>query len=116
MVIYMKWGPDKTQNYTPICSLPQLYKLFSTMIYTRYANLDQHQDPDQAGFRNKFQTAEHLMTYRLVAQKSKEWRTDMWVAAIDFQKTFDSIQHDAIWRYLRNHSISEQYICLLKKS
>ena len=34
----------------------------------------------------------------------------MWV-----QKAFDSIQHDAIRRSLRNHYISEQYICLLKK-
>ena len=39
----------------------------------------------------------------------------MWVAAIDFQKPFDSIQHDAIRKSLRNHSTSEQYICLLKK-
>ena len=39
----------------------------------------------------------------------------MCVAAIDFQKAFDSIQRDAIWSSLRNHSISEQYICLLKK-
>ena len=36
------------------------------------------------------------MTYRLIAPKSREWRTDMRVAAIDFQKAFDSIQHDAI--------------------
>ena len=27
----------------------------------------------------------------------------------------DRIQHDAMWRILRNHSISEQYISLLKK-
>ena len=39
----------------------------------------------------------------------------MWVAAVDFQKAFESIRHDAIWRSLRNHSIREQYICLLKK-
>ena len=28
----------------------------------------------------------------------------MWVAATDFQKAFDSIHHEAIWRSLRNHS------------
>ena len=39
----------------------------------------------------------------------------MWVAAIDFKKAFDSIQHEAIWKSLRNHSVSEQYISLLKK-
>ena len=29
---------------------------------------------------------------------------------VDFKKAFDSMQHDAIWSSLRNHSISEQYI------
>ena len=38
----------------------------------------------------------------------------MWVAAIDFKKAFDSTQHDAIWRSLRNHFISEEYICLVR--
>ena len=56
------------------------------------------------------------MTYGLIAPQSREWGTDMWVAAIDFQKAFDSTQHDAIWSSsLRNHSISEQYLCLLRK-
>ena len=39
----------------------------------------------------------------------------MWVSAIDVQKAFGSIQHDATWRSLTEHSISDQYICLLKK-
>ena len=39
----------------------------------------------------------------------------MWVAAIDIQMAFDPTQHDAIWRSLRNRSVSEQYICLLKE-
>ena len=55
------------------------------------------------------------MTYRLITQKSREWRTDRWVAAIDVQKAFDSIHHDAIWSSLRKQSISEQQIGLLKK-
>ena len=30
----------------------------------------------------------------------------MWVAAIDFKKAFGSIQHESIWRSLRNHSVA----------
>ena len=58
---------------------------------------------------------DHLVTYSLDAPESRAWETDMWVVAIVFQKAFDSIQHDAMWRSLRHFSISEQYICLLKK-
>ena len=39
----------------------------------------------------------------------------MWVAASDLKKAFDSMQHAAIWRSFRNHSVSEQYICFLQK-
>ena len=30
----------------------------------------------------------------------------MWAAAIDFKKAFDSIQHEAVWNFLGNHTIS----------
>ena len=70
--------------------------------------------PTRQGAR-KNPNNDHFMTYRLITQKSREWRTDMWVAAIDFKEAFDWTQHEAIWRSLRNHSDSEQYICFLKK-
>ena len=55
-VISMKGDATKQDNYRPICGLPQLHKLLTTMIYNRlYAELDQHQCPDQAGFRKSKQ-------------------------------------------------------------
>ena len=38
----------------------------------------------------------------------------MWVAAIDFKKAIDFRQHEAIWRSLGRHSISEQCNWFLK--
>ena len=100
-VIYNKG--DAT-NPEPIRGLP-LHKLFSTMLFNRlYAVLDRSQCADQAGFRNKFQTKDHPVTYKLMSPKSREWGTDVWVAAIVFKKAFDSVQHEAIWRSFRNHS------------
>ena len=69
---------------------------FSIMIYDRLcAKIDSYQFPDQAGFRNNFQTTDQLMKYRLTAQNRMEMGIDMWVAVIDFQEAFDSTQHDA---------------------
>ena len=40
-VMYKTGDVTKPENYRPTCSLPQLYKLFSTMIYNQlYAKLD----------------------------------------------------------------------------
>ena len=72
-VIYKKRDATNPENCRPICGLPQLHKLFSTMPHSRlHAELDWYQCPDQAGFR-KNQTTDRLMTYRLISQKSREW-------------------------------------------
>ena len=69
-VIYKKGEVEDVSNYRPICSLPAMYKLFSTILYGRlYPMLDQYQAEDQAGFRKTYQTADHLATYRMMEQK-----------------------------------------------
>ena len=82
-------------NYRPICSLPALYKLVTTVLYSRlYPRLDQIQSEDQAGFRRTYQAMDHLTTYRMIEQRCQEWGVKMWVATIDFMKAFDSITHN----------------------
>ena len=73
-VIYKKGDVEDVSNYRPICLLPAMYKLFSTILYGRlYPMLDQNQAEDQAGFRKTYQTTDHLATYRMMEQKCQEW-------------------------------------------
>ena len=72
-VIHKRGDVENVSNYCPICSLPALYKLFSTILYGRFfPMLDQKQAEDQAGFRKFYQTTDHLATYRLIEQKCHE--------------------------------------------
>ena len=53
-VIHKKDDVENVSNYRPICSLPALYKLFSTIMHGRlYRMLDQRQAEDQTDFRKK---------------------------------------------------------------
>ena len=73
-VIHKKRDVENVGNYRPICSLPALYTLFSTILYRRLnPRLDQMQAEDQAGFRSSHQTTDHLATYRMIEQKCQEW-------------------------------------------
>ena len=100
-VIHKKGDVENVSNYRPICSLPALYKLFSTILYGRKnPALDQKQAEDQAGFRNSYQTT-HLATYRMIEQRCHEWGIKMWKATVDFTKAFDSITHKSIWDALK---------------
>ena len=115
-VIHKKGDVENVGDHRPICSLPALYKLFSTILYSRlYPRLDQKQAEDQAGFRSSYQTTDDLATYRMIEQKCHEWRIKMWTATIDFTKAFDSMTDKSIWKALKSCGIKHDYISLLKK-
>ena len=66
-VIHKKGDVENVSNYRPICSLPALYKVFSTILYGRlHPALDRKQAEDQAGFRKSYQTIDNLATYRMI--------------------------------------------------
>ena len=115
-VIYKKGDVEDVSNYRPICSLPAMYKLFSTILYGRlYPMLDQNQAEDQAGFRKTYQTTDHLATHRMMEQKCQEWGITMWTATVDFTKAFDSISHNSIWEALKSCNVDHEYVSLLRK-
>ena len=75
------------QNYRPICIIPILYKLFSKLLYNRlYLILDKAQCADQAGFRHRFSTVDHMFVCTMVFEKSEEFQLNSWIAALDFKR------------------------------
>ena len=62
MVIFFKKGNRKDiKNYRPICLLSNMHKLFTKIITTRLEKkLDENQPREQAGFRSKYSTTDHI--------------------------------------------------------
>ena len=84
-------------RYGRICTLATVDKVFSTLLYNRLSKTpDTYQSSDQGRFERIFQTTDHLVTYRLLEQKNREWSVSMWVATINLAKAFDTIRHEAI--------------------
>ena len=76
--------------------------------------LEAKQCEDQAGFRKSYCTLDHVFTLTLIQEKTEEWKHDFWLAAVDFMKAFDSVEHDSIWLALREQGVGEEYIALLQ--
>ena len=107
---------SQPQNYRPICSIPSLYKLFSKLLYTRLQpQLDKQQPPDQAGFRPGRSTQDHLFTFHLLRERAREWNQPLWIAALDFKKAFDTVEHESLWAALASQGITADYIHILKR-
>ena len=115
--VLFKGGDMKhAKNYRPICVLPLLYKLFSTMLYRRLQpSLDKELPKDQAGFRKKFGTVDHLHAFAQIQEKTSEWNVELWTCFLDFQKAFDSVEHAAIWQALERQGVNNAYIEVLKR-
>ena len=115
-VIHKKGDVEYVGNYRPICTMLALYKLFSTVLYSRYFQDDQIQSEGHAGFRRTYQSMGLLTTCRMIEQRCYEWRLKkMWAATIDFIKAFDSITHNSIWDDLKTCGVEPEYINFLKR-
>eukprot|EP00959_Pyramimonas_sp_CCMP1952_P166799 3486109-Pyramimonas_sp.AAC.1 len=40
---------------------------------------------------------------------------DIWIAAVDFEKAFDSVSHKGLWEALRAQQVPEQYVRVLSR-
>ena len=76
MVIFFKKGNRKDiKNYRPICLLSNkcMYKLFTKIITTRLEKKrDENQPREQAGFRRKYSTADHIHAINQLKKKCRD--------------------------------------------
>lgn len=116
ILLYKKGENTKLDNYRPISLLSHIYKLLTKIINNRLVRkLDEYQSQEQAGFRKNYSTRDHLLTMKIIIEKSNEYGFPLHLAFIDYRKAFDSIEHWAIYNSLANSRIDHRYIQLIKQ-
>ena len=91
--IHKKGDITKLENYRPKSLLSQLYKLFMKVITKRIDNkLDFYQPIEQAGFRSGFSTNDHLQVMSSLIEKCNEYKIEIALAFVDYEKAFDSVE------------------------
>ena len=92
-----------------------MYKLFTRVLQNRMKKtLDANQPREQAGFRKGFATTDHLHTINQIIEKSNKFNLPLCIAYIDYEKAFDSVEHNVIFQALRNIDINETYINIIE--
>ena len=77
--------------------------------------LDENQPCEQAGFRKKYSTVDHLQALNQVIEKSEEYQLPLVIGFIDYEKAFHSIEHFSIFEALRKINVNETYVKILAR-
>ena len=65
--------------------------------------LDETLREEQAGFRQDRSCTDNIATLRIIIEQSLEWQIPLYLVFVDFQKAFDSVDRDVIWRLMEHY-------------
>ena len=74
-----------------------------------------HELPDvQAGFRKGRRIRDQIANIHWIIKKAREWQKNIYSCFIDYAKTFDYVDHNKLWKILREMGIPDHLTCLGK--
>ena len=69
--------------------------------------------PDvQAGFRKGRGTRDQIANICWIIKKAREFQKNIYFCFIDYAKTFDCVDHNKLWKILKEMGISDHLTCL----
>ena len=87
-----------------------MLKIFQARLQ-HYVN---HELPDvQAGFRKGRGTREQIANIHWILEKAREFQKNIYFCFLDYAKAFDCLDHNKLWKILKEMGIPDQLTCLL---
>ena len=88
-----------------------MLKIFQARLQ-KYVNLEL---PDvQAGFREVRGNRDQIANIRWITEKAREFQKNIYFCFIDHAKSFDSVDHNKLWKILKEIGIPDHPTCLLR--
>ncbi|XGW31396.1 hypothetical protein V3C99_009956 [Haemonchus contortus] len=116
ILLYKKGDPLNISNYRPISLLSTVLKVLTRALARRVEEVAMELVPEeQAGFRRKFSTRDHILSVNLLMEKCSEWRKPLNMAFIDYQKAFDTIEYKYIWKALEKFGVDDCTVRMIKQ-
>ena len=88
------------------------------MLKILQARLQQYVNPElqdvQAGFRQGTGTRGQIANIRWIIEKARKFQEDIYFCFIDHAKAFDCVDHNKLWKILKEMGIPDHLTCLLR--
>ena len=76
--------------------------------------IDEALRDEPVGFRKDRSCIDQIATLRIIVEQTIEWSSPLYLLFVDFEKAFDSLDREAMWRILRHYGIPNKIINMLK--
>ena len=105
------------KNYRGIMLLSTPGKVLNRILLERLQKaVDGKLRENQAGFRNNRSCADQIATLRIIIEQSIEWNSPVYANFIDFEKAFDSVDRETLWRLMSHYGIPPKLITIIKNT
>ena len=102
-------------NYSTIALISHTSKV---MLKILHARLQQYMNGElsdvQAGFRKGRGTRDQIANIRWIMEKAREFQKNICFCFIDYAKAFDCVDHNKLWKILKEMGIPDHLTCLLR--
>ena len=102
-------------NYHKIALISQASKVMLKILQGRLQQYMNDEFPDvQAGFRKGRGTRDQIANIHWIIEKTREFQKNTYFSFINYTKAFDCVDHEKLWKILKEMGILNHLTCLLK--
>ena len=110
-----KSSAKECSNHLTIALISHTSKILLKILQIRLQQCVNREIPNvQAGFRTDRGTRDQIANIHWIIEKAREFQKNIYFCFIDCAKAFDHVDHNKLWKILKEMGISDHLTCLLR--
>ena len=109
---------DYAKGYSSYHTIALISHASKVMLKTLQRRLQQYVEQEmsdvQAGFRKSRRTRDQIANVHRIIKKAREFKENIYFCFIDYTKAFDCVDHNKLWKILKEMGIPDHLTCLLR--
>ena len=109
-----KGNAKECSSYHTIALISHISKVMLKILQARLQQYVSHELPDvQSRFRKGRGTRDQIANIQWIIGKAKEFQKNIYFCFIDYTRAFDYVDHNKLWKILKEMGIPDHLTCLL---
>ena len=110
-----KGNAKECSNYCTIAIISHTSKVMLKILQARLQQFMNHELPDvQAGFRKGRGIRDQIVNIHWIIEKVRDFQKHIYFCFIEYAKAFDYVDHNKLWKLLKEMGIPDHLTCLLR--